>query len=214
MTQDLKVVSPPTKPPHKFLGLVFVITTSLIFASMFISINVVFLFCALPCIMGVLGLRMFCFRYAHIVFVRKPQYCLVVWNGILFSDLIVVAAAILYLLSAKNMDSICGVKLVNLKITYSRFVLAEVKKMIRNWIESKTVNLLFSFVNDHLWMIIVLVLGFRCWFGKLLLNSDISKYHIMQDLVCLSNCNDFKVWMGNVPTHYIDSICNVLCLIY
>jgi hypothetical protein len=214
VAQDLKAFLPPTKPPQEFLGLVFVITTSLIFASMFVCIIVVFLSCALPCIMGVLGSKMLCFSYAHLVFVRKPQYCWVVWNGILFSYLIVVAAANLWPLFTKSMDSIFGVFLANFKITYSRFVLAEVKKMIRNWIESKTVNLLFSFVNDHLWMIIVWVLGFRSWLGKLLLNyDDLSKYHIVRDLVYLSNCYGFKVWMENVPTHYVESICNVLCLI-
>jgi hypothetical protein len=66
------------------------------------------------------------------VFVRKPQYCWLVWNDILFSYLIVVAAANLGPLSTKNMDSIFGVFLANFKITYSRFMVAEVKKMIRN----------------------------------------------------------------------------------
>ncbi|CAJ2628499.1 unnamed protein product [Trifolium pratense] len=55
-----------------------------------------------------------------------------VWNDILFSDLIVVAITNLCLLSTKNLDSIFGMNLANFKITYSRFVFAEVKKMICN----------------------------------------------------------------------------------
>jgi hypothetical protein len=133
----------------------------------------------------------------------------------LVSDLIVVVSVNLCLFSTKNINFIFGVNLANFKIMYSRFMLAKVKKTKKkHWIESKIVNLLFFFVNGLLWMITIWVLGFRCWLSKLLLNSNLSKYHFVQNLSCLSTCDGFKGWTKYVPTHYVNSICNVLCLIY
>jgi hypothetical protein len=91
---------------------------------------------------------MFCL-VAQKLFVKMPQWCLTFWTRVMCADL-KVAANNLDLFSTKQMDSIFVVSLTNFETTYSRYVLAKVKEMIFNWIDKKTVDLLFSFVNDHL----------------------------------------------------------------
>jgi len=197
-------IRPPLKPPWFCCGLV-PLTVSC-FSSIVVMFDCIFMCCS--CAMFCNFCSCLCFvMVAQKLFVKMPQGCWTFWTRVMCADL-KVAANNLYLFSTKQMDFKFVVSLTNFETTYSRYVLAKVKEMILNWIDKKTVDLLFSFVNDHLRMKLVWVIGFRYWFTKPLLIYVLSKCNVVQALAYLATCATFNVLMRNVSTHCVLIICN------
>lgn len=207
---DPSSIRPPLKPPWFCCGLVYFTVSCFRFTV--VMFDGVFLCCS--CVMYCYFCSCFCFvMVAHKLFVKMPQGCWTFWTRVMRADL-KVAANNLYLFSTKQMDSKLVFSLTNFETTYSRFVLAEVKEMILNGIDKKTVDLLFSFVNDHLRKKLVWVIGFRYWFAKPLLIYVISNCNVVQTLAYLAMCatfNVFNVLLRNVSTHCVLIFCNALC---
>jgi hypothetical protein len=144
------------------------------------------------------------FKSALMVFDVKPQRCLNVMKNILSKDLVVVVANQSLSFSTQQMNPPHVVSFIAFENPYSRSARPQVKEMIRNWIDLKTV---VPQPTYHLWKKFTWVIGLSYWFGAALLASFMSKFIDTQLLVGLFVCVVFRMWMGNVQTH-----CASLCL--
>jgi hypothetical protein len=179
----------PTRPPPKppWLGC----DLDLLLA----DVSLVHSFNGLFC---VLLLILFCFKYVFMVFEEMSQGSLTYWNRILIAKLLA-APTDLNILTTKQIDSRHVNTLDKFETINSRTVLAEVKEMIRNWIDLKTLDSLFNFAIDHMWKNLAWLFGSKDGKGFASLYLYLcSVYQILVDLVFMFS---FSVWMGYVPTH-------------
>ena len=99
------------------------------------------------------------------------------------------------------------VRLVISKTTYSRFESAQSIVMTREWMNLKTVASHFSLAINRTWKLLFWLLGLRC-LGNAVLASALIKYFIT---LYLDVRVDLQLWMGNAPTHFVQSGCIVPC---
>jgi len=156
--------------------------------SLFHCANV--LFCALL-------LFLCCFKYVFMMFEEMSQESLTCWNKFLSAKLHE-APTYLNILTTKQSVSRHVDTLDKFETIYSRIVLVEVKEMICNWIDLKTVNPLFNFAIDHMWKNLSWLFGSKDGIGT----SSLYLCYVYQILVDLVFMFSFSVWMGYVPTHF------------
>lgn len=102
-------------------------------------------------------------------------------------------------------------KVTKSETKYSRIVRDEEKKMIRNWIEKKTLDSHISFVTFRRWkMLMNGLLGCELWSNFSYLSTKFMCI-VNHELVGYLSCIDSLSLLGNVPSMSTLAGCNILC---
>lgn len=98
-----------------------------------------------------------------------------------------------------------------IETNYSRNARDEAKKMIRNWIERKTVDSHISFVNIRGWtMLMQWLFGYDSWFkssnfsAKFMCNLHLALVYYLSSIYSLK-------LLGYVPSKLTSALCNAMC---
>jgi len=198
---DPDLSRPPPKPPWLIFCLIYFVLLDLCFSVCVIVADFVFYVCCVVC--WILYSSLDCINCVC-------QLSFDVWNHIRYAvpyeavpDFILLAFYQLFLIQ-------CGI--VNkIESNCSRNARDEAKKMIRNWIERKTVDSHISFVNISGWtMLMHWLFGYGSWFKSSHFSAKfMCNLHL--DLVdYLSRIYSLKL-LGNAPSMLTLTLCNVLC---
>lgn len=118
------------------------------------------------------------------------------------------------IISTLQMSCQYVMKLVNLETTYSWFGRTHVNIIFWSLMNLKVVDLDLLLTFDHMWKILVWLLGLRFGFVNDLISSESSTCIYSVLLAILIVCPDLKIWVGNFPTNDHFDCTFKVCLVW